>query len=149
MDFLRGIIALLIWAILGPLFVIVGVAVYTVLSWQIYNAAEIDRQFDIEWWRTYAVAPLVVTSIYLGLAAWATDTPKLDHGVARTLALLASTSFPMTWLLTCLELTPKRVKIIEHPDLYPSEFLLLFLPPFLISCILIAIRWPRHQPQQG
>lgn len=149
MNFLRGIFALLIWAILGPLFLIIGVVVYTVVSWQIYNFAEFDRQFDIDWWRVNAVVPLVVASIFFGLTAWATYTPKFDHGFAKTFAMIALTSFPMSSVLMCSELTPKRVKIIEHPDLYPSEFLLLFLPPFLISCILIALRRPRHQPLQS
>ena len=86
MNITRGIIAALIWALVGALAPILIVGTYTILSWQINNTAEFDRQYDISWWRTRATWPLVGASIYLGLTAWATYTPKRDFGFGKTLA---------------------------------------------------------------
>jgi predicted permease len=140
MNFARGIIAASIWAGAGPILTVLVVAGFQLLSWQFNNTPEIDRKYDMAWWRMHAVPPLVGISIYLGTAALATYTPHRNQGFAKTLAILFGTALPFTWFLAQLELTPKRYKSIEHPDLYFSEFLLLFLPPLVIAGVLMAVR---------
>jgi hypothetical protein len=140
MNVARGIIAALIWAAAGIIVPVVVVGGYTILSWHFNDTLEVDRDYDIAWWRMHAVPPLVGVPIYLGLTAWATYTPKRNHGFAKTLAIIFFTAIPSTWFLAALEMTPRRYKSIEHPDIYVSEFLLFFLPPLIMSCILVAIR---------
>jgi hypothetical protein len=140
MNIARGILAALLWAVAGVVVPVLVVGGYTVLSWHINNTPEIDREYDVEWWRMHAVPPLVAASVYLGLTAWATYAPRRNYGFAKTLAILFFAAIPLAIPLGALISTPRRYKGVEHPDMYGSEFLLLFLPPLIVSCLLVAIR---------
>lgn len=140
MNVARGILAALIWAFAGSVVPVLVVGGYTVLSWHINNTPAIDRDYDVGWWRMHAIPPLVAASVYLGLTAWATYTPKRNYGFAKTLAILFFTAIPLAMLLGAFISTPRRYRSVEHPDIYGSELLLLFLPPVIVSCLLVAVR---------
>lgn len=140
MNVARGIIAGLVWAVAGVVVPVLVVGGYTILSWHVNNTSAIDREYDVGWWRMHAVPPLVAVSVYLGLTAWATYTPKRNYGFAKTLAILFSSAILLAMFLSAFISTPRRYKSAEDPGVPLSGYLLLFLPPLIVSCLLVAVR---------
>ncbi|QDT99396.1 hypothetical protein [Gimesia aquarii] len=140
MIIMRGMIAGLIGALVGGVVPLVLISLYTITSWYFHNTYEIDRQADIAYWRNEVVYPILGVAIYFGLAAWATYTPKGNYRFTKTLAILFFLSIPLTLFIRVLRQPTPQYKTIEVPNAYFSEFLLLFLPPLLITCVMIAFR---------
>lgn len=65
---------------------------------------------------------------------------KEGFWIRQDARIIFATAMLLTAFLVRLELTPKRYKGMEHPEIYLSEFLVLVVPPLVISCVLIAIR---------
>ena len=131
--------------VLGP---VLMVGSYTLLKWHFQETPEMDRSADIDYWRRHAVYPLAGTTIYLGLTAWATCTPRGNYRFARTLVMLFCIALPLTGILMKTGLTPQRQPYENSPPLYFSEFLIMLLTPTLIAAILIFIR-SRHRDEAG
>jgi hypothetical protein len=140
MNIKRGLIAALICAITGAASAVLFIAVFLVGNWVLYDTHAVKRKFDIRWMATAWTVPAIGVAIYLGLTAFATYTPNMNYGFARTFAIIFLLSIPMAAFLGSLELTPKRVKSLEHPILYPSELSLLAFPPMTVAILLLATR---------
>jgi hypothetical protein len=51
----------------------------------------------------------------------------------------------MWMLIAALELTPRRIKAVEHPVIYPSELVVLVAPPLATAIALTVARRRRHE----
>ncbi|MCH9789311.1 MAG: hypothetical protein K0U82_00725 [Planctomycetes bacterium] len=141
MNIGRGIIAGLIGAVLGVVVPVLVIGLYTLLYWHFNETYDMDRRADIANWKRDAVSPLVGCAIYVGLAAWATYTPRREFRFAKTLAVLFFTSMLLTMLIGSMRQTPTRYSYrTEDFQMSLSGFLLLFLPPLLVSCVMVFRR---------
>lgn len=145
MNIIRGLIAGLLGTLVGLLGPVLIVGSYTLLYWYFHETPEMDRRADMDYWRFHAVMPLAGTTIYFGLAAWATFTPRGDYRFARTLVMLLCISFPLTAILMDAILIPRRRPYDNSPPLYVSEFLIMLLTPTLVAATLIIIRSRRKE----
>ncbi|MCA9006858.1 MAG: hypothetical protein KDA70_16400 [Planctomycetaceae bacterium] len=145
MNMIRGLIAGLLGTLVGLLGPVLIVGSYTLLYWYFHETPEMDRRADMKYWRLHAVMPLAGSTIYLGLTAWATFTPRGDYRFARTLVILFCIALPLTGILMKTSLTPERRPYDNSPPLYFSEFLIMLLTPTLVAATLIIIRSRRKE----
>jgi hypothetical protein len=141
MNITRGLIAGVLGIFAGLILPVLLVGSYLLLSWYFNETFEMDRRADIAYWRNYGEMPLAGCAIYLGLAAWATYTPKRNYGLAKTLAILFFCSIPLMILLSFLqtEPLPPRGSTPRYP-LTLSEFVRIMIPPLAVASVLIAVR---------
>jgi hypothetical protein len=140
MNIKRGVISALFCSSIGAAFTVLLIAAFVFGNWFINDSIPVERDFDVRWLSTAWMVPAIGVSIYLGVAGFATFAPTVNYGFARTLAIIFFVSIPLTSLLGNLELTPKRVKSMEHPVLYPSELAVLLVPPAFIAALLLSWR---------
>ncbi|MCA9014279.1 MAG: hypothetical protein KDA77_03000 [Planctomycetaceae bacterium] len=141
MNITRGLIAGILGTLAGLILPVLLVGSYLLLSWYCNETFEMDRRADIAYWRNYGEMPLAGCAIYLGLAAWATYTPKRNYGLAKTLAILFFCSIPLMILVSRLQTEPLQPR--GSTPTYPltlSEFVRILIPPLIVACVLIAIR---------
>ncbi len=140
MNIKRGVISALLCSSIGAAVTVLLIAAFVFGNWFINDSIPVERDFDVRWLSTAWMVPAIGVSIYLGVAGFATFAPTINYGFARTLAIIFFVSIPLTSLLGNLELTPKRVKSIEHPVLYPSELAVLLVPQHLLRpCYLHGV----------
>ncbi|WP_298868360.1 hypothetical protein [uncultured Gimesia sp.] len=142
MNIVRGLIAGLIGAVLGVVVPVVVIGLYTILYWYFNETSDLVRRDDITSWKRDAVDPLVGCAIYVGLAAWATYTPRREFRFSKTLVILFFTSMLLIILLNSMRQTPDTYRHSTAEDLRMSlpEFLMLLLPPLLVSCVMVINR---------
>ena len=144
LNFVRGILSAAAWGLVGAIAAVALVSLGTLAYWHLNDTRQFDRQYDINWWRTRALPPIIGVTTLLACAGWAAYAPRGKHRFATTLAILFFLSIPLWFVLGSMELTPRRVKSVEHPPLYPSELLVLVLPPIVVSIALSVLRGHRH-----
>ena len=140
MNIKRGVIAALTCSSIGAASAVMLIAAFVLGNWFINDSIPAEREFDTRWLSSAWMGPAIGVAIYLGLTGFAIFAPTINYGFARTLVIIFFVSIPLTILLGNLELTPKRVKSIEHPVFYPSELAILIMPPAGIAALLLASR---------
>ncbi|MFN4907240.1 MAG: hypothetical protein ACK5EO_15200 [Planctomycetota bacterium] len=140
MNIKRGVIAALTCSSIGVAFAVLLIAAFVLGNWFFNDPIPAEREFDTRWLSSAWMGPAIGVAIYLGLTGFATFAPTINYGFARTLAIISLVSIPLTLVLSNLEITPKRVKIIEHPVFYPSELAILIIPPAGVAALLLAWR---------
>ena len=143
----RGLLAAVVGASAGAVAPIAIMVACVVLRWWITGASDFDRRYDIGWIRENLPGPVIGCAMVCACAAWATFAPRGSFRFARTLAIVTAISFCLWFVVGSMELTPRRLKGIEHPMFYPSELLLLMGPPIVAAALVTAIR-VRGTPQQ-
>jgi len=140
MNVKRGLLAALASSFIGAVSAFLVISALVFGNWLLKDTHASEREFDTRWLATAWIVPAIGVSIYLGLAAFATYAATTNFGFGRTLAIIFFVSIPLTAFLASLELTPKRIKSIDHPVLYPSEIAILVLPPSVVAFLLLASR---------
>jgi hypothetical protein len=140
MNIKRGGIAALICASIGASVSVLLITAFVLGNWFVSATVPVDREFDTCWLSSAWIVPGIGCAIYLGLAGFTTFAPSINYGFARTLSIIFFVAIPLTMFLGSLELTPKRVKSIKHPVLYPSELAMLIIPPVGIAFLLVVSR---------
>ncbi len=79
------------------------------------------------------VWPTLGCSLVMACSAWDAYSQQPSRSIAVSLIKIAAGSILLWWLITAMELTPRRTKTLEHPPIYLSEFLILILPPLLVT----------------
>ncbi len=83
---------------------------------------------------------MVDCGVVCACAGWATFAPAGKYSFAWSLAIIFVGSLVAWMVLGWMELTPRRYKGVDHPAFYPSELLVLIVPPSLAAAFLTMIR---------
>ncbi|MFL5327333.1 MAG: hypothetical protein ACJ8C4_00325 [Gemmataceae bacterium] len=105
----------------------------------------VDREYDLKDVLSWLPRITLVCSVFAACAGWANYAPSTKHSFPRTLALVFVGSLALLWVFGLFDVTPPRVKGIEHPFLYPSEAVLLFGVPATIALVLTVLRLRKKQ----
>jgi hypothetical protein len=93
--------------------------------------------------------PAIGCATVLACSAWAANALQPPRSLAVCLLLIASPSIVLWYVLFALEVTPRRLKGVEHPAIYFSEFLVLIIPPLVVAGLSTwASSHARRQPGQ-
>jgi len=87
-----------------------------------------------------ALGPVVGCTVVFACAGWATFAPVGAFRFAKSLAIVFVMSLPLWFFLASMQFTPRRIKSVEHPAMYPSEFMVIAGPPVLAAAMLTAVR---------
>jgi hypothetical protein len=144
---LRGLYGAILGAVFGsvvPAAIVLGGAAWW---WHAWGSSEIDRAYDRR-----AVLPdipglVVIGAILCACAGWATLAPRGTYRFTRTLAIVVGATVPL-WcgvvsVVRSMELTPSRIKSVEHPAWYPSEVavaIVCAIIPIAVAAILTVVR---------
>ena len=120
----------------------------TLCGWAVLRSSEFERGLDWRWLKDSIPRPTIGCASVCAGAGWATFAPAGTFRFARTLAIVAAISILWPWAMALilwlldmsLDLVPERRKGIQHPSMYRSEFLVLFVPPILAGALVAAIR---------
>jgi hypothetical protein len=140
----RGLFAAVVGASVGavaPIVVLFGLAA---LRWWVRGAPEFDRRYDFAWIRDALPGPVVGCATVFACAGWATYAPRGGFRLVRTLAIVTAISLAIWclpgWVSLWAEITPRRLKGIEHPVFYASEWIVLVGPPIVAAALVTAVR---------
>ena len=95
------------------------------------------------WFRWYANAsvwPALGCTVVLACAGWAAHAPRPPYKIASSLLIIVLASLIAWYFVAIAEVMPRRLKGIDHPVIYTSEFLVLLLPPVLAAVLLTVAR---------
>ncbi len=147
----RGTCASALGALIGGTLPAAALMLFTFCSWFVAGASEFDRQVDLRRLREDLVWPVIGCAVVCACAAWTTFAPVGKYRFARTLAIIVAVCVPMWFVLNAMALTPRRLKGVGHPAIYPSELIELIGPPVLIAVILTVVRisGPRRHAMPG
>jgi hypothetical protein len=139
-NFLRGFCYSLLFGVLGFIVPILVMLLITIAQWGILGSPARDRTADLELLPRRLAFPSVGMAWILAATAWATFAPIRAWRFIRNLALLAVISVPSWWILASLGMSSPRYKGPAHPPIYPSEILMLAIPPITVALILSTIK---------
>lgn len=109
-------------------------------------------EFASEWFRSdleeHLVYPVVGCAVVCACAGWATFAPAGKHSFAWSLAFIFFISLVFWAVVSGMELTPRRLKGIEHPVFYVSELIAMIGPPIVAATLLTLFR-TRRVPTSG
>jgi hypothetical protein len=142
----RGLIATCLSALAGAAGCVVVAAGIYVYRWVTSGPTGTDVQGDFQYLKTYLHYPVVGCAVVFAFAGWATFAPIRPHRFARTLLLVFLISVPCWIVLSALQITPPRLKSIQHPLYYPSEILVLIGPPLMAAAVLTVRRLREPTP---
>lgn len=144
---MRGFKFAALAGVIGFAVPVVVMAAATAARWAILASNEADRAYDLAWLPTnLAGAAIAFTFVFAG-AGLATYAPNRTYRFLRTLGIVVLISIPSWWALAACGMAHTRYKGIEHPIIYPSEVLMLAIPPLVIACALGTLRSRRNVPQ--
>ncbi len=144
---LRGLYGAILGGVIGavvPAAIVLGGAA---CWWHAWRSSEFDRAYDRR-----AVLPdipglVVIGAILCTCAGWATLAPRGCYRVTRTLAIVVGITLPLwcgvVWVVRSMELTPSRIKSVEHPAWYPSEVavaIICAIIPIVVATVLTVVR---------
>jgi hypothetical protein len=139
-----GLTAALCWGGLGALAAAVAVAIW---GWgeRWDTLAELG---DYDAWagsfaRT-ALWPAIDCACVFACSGWAAHAPRPPRRIASSALIIAGASLVLWTLIAALELTPRRIKAVEHPAIYPSELVALATPP-LATAVALTVAWRRRK----
>ena len=144
-DLSRGLRATISSGVVGAVAPIAALYGLAVVRWWVTGASPFDRRYDIASIRDALPGPVVGCATVCACAAWATYAPRGGFRFARTLAIVALISLGLWCVLGWgvswgLELTPRRLKGVEHPIFYPSELFFLLGPPIVAAAVVSMVR---------
>jgi hypothetical protein len=93
-----------------------------------------------------AIHPVLGCAAVFACAGWAASSPRPTYGFAESLAIVFFGSIFLWTMLAALEVTPRRLKAVEHPLVYPSEAFALLGAPILVAGLLTALRCADRPP---
>jgi hypothetical protein len=93
-----------------------------------------------------ALWPVVGCACIFACAGWAAHAPRPPRSIGSSALIIAVASLAMWMLIAALEWTPRRIKSVEHPVIYPSELVLLVAPPLATAIALTVAR--RRRPER-
>lgn len=140
LTFARGVLHSIAWTVIGMILPILVELAFILVRWVVQGSNELDRAYDLYWLPREIVFPGVGLGVVLGATGWATYAPNGKHRFAATFAIIFGISVPAWLILGSLGMTPPRYKAIEHPLLYPSEFLVIAIPPLIGAIVISSIR---------
>jgi hypothetical protein len=140
-DVARGFYAVLCFAAIGFLAPILLIFSLAIGRWIVDGSNERDRPNLVSRQAGETlIFPVLGTMAVLSAAGWATFAPRRKNRFAATLAIIFAFSVLAWFVLGAMELTPKRIKSIQHPIIYLSEIVILVLPPLIAGFSLAATR---------
>lgn len=86
-----------------------------------------------------ATPPVIGTSAILGCAGWAARASRPPLGMGSVTFIILVGSIFMWILAFSAQVTPRRLKSIEHPQIYPSEAIVLLTPPILMAALITLL----------
>ena len=114
----RGLLATILCGLLGPLAAMSLALGFIVCKWLVAGAAENDLQYDLKYLPETMIYPLVGCAAVFACAGWATFAPAVAGRFTKSLAIIFSVSVSLWFIIGVLELTPRRVRSVEHPVFY-------------------------------
>lgn len=100
-----------------------------------------------EWFRRdleeNIINPVVGCGVVCACAGFATFAPSGKHSFAWSLAIIFLISLVIWTVIAGMELTPRRLKGVEHPVFYLSGLIAMIAPPSVVSAFLTMIRTRR------
>jgi hypothetical protein len=124
LDIRAGVLGAVVWCVIGALAAAVAVAVL-----------DLNQSY-----LSTAMWPVLGCGAVFACAGWAARSSRPARGFVRSLIVVFFGSIVLWTVLAGLELTPRRLKSVEHPLIYPSEAVVLLVPPVLMAVILTALR---------
>lgn len=128
-----GLLSAIGWGIVGtvaPLLVVL--TLQTVERWQDLTMLGEYRA----WFHSVvdkSLWPALGCGTVLSCSAWAARAVQPVRSLAVSSLLVTSASVMSWWVLAAAEITPRRLKGIEHPAIYFSEFLVIVIPPIVVA----------------
>jgi hypothetical protein len=138
-----GTLAAIGWGVFGGISAAVAVAALGVNErW--YDLTELGWYREwFGWYFRTAIWPVIGCTTFLACAGWAAYFPRPAHSMATTVIIVTFASLGVWIALNAAEVTPRRLRSIEHPVMYVSEFFVLVVPPALASAFLTLWRCNR------
>ena len=137
---LRGMRAAAAAAAIGAVAPAALMLAFTVCRWAVQGSSAFDRQFDLLRLKRDLLGPIIGCSCVFACAGWATFAPAGVFRFARSLAIVFTSSLPVWFVLSSMQLTPRRIGYVRDPAIYPSEFLVIVAPPILAAGIVTLVR---------
>lgn len=149
MNFKRGLIAGVIGTATGALLTVILIGGYTMFHWFWHNSPAMDREADLNYWRTYGAGTVTGMALFFGLSAWATYTPPGKHRFVGTLGILTLCSLlPLIFLDLILGPSPPTHKVMEHQTDW-SDILFFSSPLLAVACLIVLFRWFRFSDSEA
>jgi hypothetical protein len=99
-----------------------------------------DPEDDLRLLREEWIFPVLGCAIFGACAGWVTFAPARRFSFALSLVIIFLVSIPLIVVVRSLVDTPPRYKGVAHPQIYPSEVLVLMGPPIVVAAILTLVR---------
>jgi len=125
---------------MGAIVSLLGVAAYGIAEWwSSYDEIWGYRNW-LNWTLDKAAMPVVGCALIFACAGWVAYAvrPPLRFAISLLIVFLMSVVMWMT--IMAMEITPRRLKGMDHPNLYPSETLALFGLPALAAAVVTVFR---------
>jgi hypothetical protein len=137
------------WGAIGSIAAAIAVAVFGALErWY-----DLTLLFEYREWMNWcfqnAIWPVLGSAVVFAGAGWVANVTVPIRSLALSLFLVTSGSLVLWTLLGAAEITPRRYKSVEHPAIYPSEFLVLVTPPILVAAVLTSLRCTSWTSSKG
>ena len=139
-NYRRGMVAALLFGLIGflsPILILVSV---TFCRWFLEGAPAMDRAADLRRLPEQLAFMAIGAAFVFAAAGWTTYAPRGNFKFAWTLRKIFVLTVASWYLLRALGILQPRCKIEVQPLIYPSEVLILGLPPLLIAAVLTLIR---------
>ncbi len=132
-SFRSGLRSAILWGIVGVVLALLACVVLQAQErWQDITMLGEYRSWLISSFHK-GMWPALGCFIVLGCSAWAANAPQPPRNLVVCLLQVTSVSIILWLIIGAMEITPRRLKGIEHPAIYLSEFLVLIVPPMAVA----------------
>ena len=140
LSFRSGVRGTIACGAIGAIAALLGVAAYGLFEWwNDYDEVWGYRDW-LGWTVSTAAMPAVGSATIFACAGWATHAVRPPLRFVASLLIVFLISIAMWMTIIAMEITPRRIKSVDHPFMYPSEALALFGPPAVAAAIVTVVR---------
>jgi hypothetical protein len=136
LNYSRGGGFALLFGVVGFAAPILLFLLFTVLCWLLNGSSEFDRKYDLCGIPDKLIFPAIGTAWVFAGTGWTVFASRGKRRFLQTLTVMVLISIPSWYLLAGMGMSPTRYKGIDHPLIYPSEILLVAIPPSLTSLVI-------------
>ena len=104
------------------------------------ETSRLGRPEDLLDFPVLIIWPSLGSAAVCGAAGWATYAPAGKYRFVTSLALVSLFSASLWILIFWMDVTPMRIKFMEHPVPFPSEVLLIVGPAVFAAALVTVLR---------
>jgi hypothetical protein len=143
-----GVQAAILWGLLGAIAATIVVAGVE-LSERWLLVTELGEYH--QWFQATlasAMWPMIGAGVVFASAGWVAGSAQPRVGIGSPLVIILLVSLAAWFIIGISEILPQRLKSIDHPQIYISEFLSMILPPLVVAVLLTFAGYPSN-PRHG